>query len=141
VDSHVALFKKKNMPKLKYDNMELEEFQKGEQNLLTTTDSVSKIVRFHERNPRIVKKYALFLDEIHCIVQYIFSSTTLSDNRRSVVIDVQWLMRNTEKMIAVDNCTTDMDCGFIKSALSENVPMTFDINEHQISRHQGTTSQ
>ena len=102
--------------------------------MLSTLDSVSKIVLFLQKNRANARQYLLFLDEFHSIVQYLYSSDTLALRRRGVFKDTQWLVRNTRKVIVADNTLSDHDFYFLDNALSEEgkpADLTFHINTFQ----------
>ena len=106
----------------------------GEHHLLSTIDSVSRIVSFLKRDPDSAKHYILFLDEFHSIVQYLYSSQTLVQKRRSILQDIQWLIREAQQVIVADNTLSNHDFYFLESALNEDdqhVELTFHINEYQ----------
>ena len=87
-----------------------------------------------KQDPEFAKKYILFLDELHSIAQYLYDSDTLNPKRRNVLKDIQWLIRETNQVIAADNTLSDYDFYFLKSALNEkeeHVPLTFHINTYQ----------
>ena len=118
----------------RYDSKSLAKSAVGKHHLLSTIDSVSRIVYFLKRDPDLAKHYILFLDEFHSIVQYLYSSQTLVQKRRSVLQDIQWLIREAKQVIVADNTLSNHDFYFLESALNEDdqhVELTFHINEYQ----------
>ena len=134
VDAHEAVVLGRHEKYVRYDSASLDTALVGEIHLLSTVDSVWKIVAFLKRHPEYAKLYILFIDEFDSIVQYLYSSTTLLQKRRSVLKDIQWLIRNTYQVIAADNIISNHDFYFIETALSETetpADVTFHVNSFQ----------
>jgi len=97
-------------------------------------DSLSKTVTQLRKHTGCAKRFGIFLDEFHSIVQYLYTSTTLSEKHRNVLKDLQCLIRNAFKVIVADNTLSDHNVDFLERALSETgepVDLTFTINEFQ----------
>ena len=134
LDAHEAVIANSKEKSERYDGKTLAESEIGTSHLLSTIDSVSRIVSFLKRTPENAKHFILFLDEFHSIVQYLYDSDTLLQKRRRVLKDLQWLIRHTNKVIAADNTLSDHDFYFLESSLSETgaqADLTFHINTFQ----------
>jgi len=116
VTTHALEFAKKGLPTVRYDNRSLHKIEIGKASIVSTIDSISKVVAFLKRDPQNALKYILFLDEFHSVTQYIIFSSTLVTRRRSVMADLQWLIANCYTVIVADNVITDLEMAFIDSA-------------------------
>ena len=117
---------------IKYDDTEaLRRFQPGVHNYITTLDSLPKIKKLLGDH---LGKYILYLDEIHSIIGYLLTSSTLSGSRKDVISALAWLMNGAGKVIMTDNIILDRDVAFIDSILCRNVKgleLDFIVNSHQ----------
>jgi len=134
VDAHEAVIGNKGHKLERYDNKRLLRHGIGKSHIISTIDSLSKTVTQLRKHTGCAKRFGIFLDEYHSIVQYLYESTTLCEKRRNIIKDLQWLIRNAFKVIVADNTLSDHDFDFLESALSETrepVDLTFTINKFQ----------
>jgi len=81
LEAHEEAFAKKGEITERYDNLQLNLTEIGSTYLVSTIDSIAKIVAYLKRLVQNSQEYILFLDEFHSIVQYLYSSTRVADPR------------------------------------------------------------
>ena len=131
LEAHEEAFANKGERTERYDNLLLKLTEIGSTYLVSTLDSIAKIVAYLKRLVQNSQEYILFLDEFHTIVQYLYSSNTLDQKRREVLKDIQWIIRTARKVIVSDNYLSDHDFYFLESAMNEkgeHIDLRFHIN-------------
>jgi len=113
---------------LSYDDPKFREKFTPGCSFVTTLDSLAKVEKLSGFQ---AKDYVVFLDELHSLMTYLSSSTTLADKRSSVMDLFGKILRNCKQIIGVDNDICDVAFDFITKTIQRNHPYEFVINSYK----------
>ena len=133
VQKHVEDFRQNGLSTVPYDDADAcRAFRPGEDSLVTTVDSLPKVIRLLKES---VSEYIVLFDEFHSTMNHIHFSHTLQQTRREAVKTMRWLTVHAGKLIAMDNEITDIELKFLDDALAGDTDsvcdLTFIKNEFQ----------
>jgi hypothetical protein len=84
-----------------------------------------------EQVPFRAQDYVVFLDEIHSVINYLASSTTLSANRRRIWTLLVRILSNCKQYIAVDNDIGDAEIEFLTKVVKRDHTCEFWMNSYE----------
>ena len=136
VDEHCRVFRAEHTGlqgrTMRYDDKKiLSDFRPGDDNYVTTVDSLTKIKDVFHHCTEMVGKYILYLDEFHTVLSHVFTSSTLDKTRKEVLSALVWLVNHAGKVILMDNLILNRDLDFIDTIRRANDPIAFIINDYQ----------
>ena len=113
VQEHCKTFKRALPGRtVKYDDIEARrDFKPGVDNYITTVDSLHKIGDLLPETH--YRKYIVYLDEIHSVIDHVLTSKTLDARRKDVISQLSKLIKNAAKVVCSDNEVSDRDLKYI----------------------------
>jgi hypothetical protein len=130
VNSHIEKYNeqkgKENMDLLKYNDEDLNDkyFTMKKENkisgIVSTIDSIIKIKMLIGED---IKKYVVFIDEFHSVLQYLLTSSTLKNKRRQVFASIGWILKHCKQIIGADGDICDNVMQFMELLQRKEKPI------------------
>ena len=88
--------------------------------IVSTIDSIVKIKMLIGDD---IKKYVVFVDEFHSVLQHLLTSSTLKNKRRQVFASIGWILKHCKQIVGADGDICDNVMQFMELLQREEEPI------------------